>query len=436
MSAPDPVRRYGSSRGTRAIQAMVEYAPATGGLALWMQHVDVEADADLPAPVANDGKTVFYAPRFTALSLEEQIGWVAHETLHVAFRHVQRRTALTSVLGDVDARLYNACADALVNSTLSHLTWLQLPKAAVYLDALMSRVFKDTQAAETLLLQWDVERLYRAVDDRRQGSRAQASGQSQDQNTASGNSASETEQSTGEQGARPREDGPRSAMVRAMARASEPDLLPSPEAERPEAVADATRAWAERISRGHAADGESSMLRTVSADLPRSRTPWAQVLRQSLASALVREPELSWSRPARSWLANRGRTPSGRRMPWEPGVITSRSVPRLALILDLSGSIDDALLERFATHIDAITRQLQAQIVLIAGDDQVRYEAVHEPGQCGLGTLPEMPGGGGTNFVPLIAAAARHHPDQAVVLTDLQGPAGAAPGFAVLWAVP
>ena len=74
--------------------------------------------------------------------------------------------------------------------------------------------------------------------------------------------------------------------------------------------------------------------------------------------------------------------------------------------------------------------------MLIAGDDQVRFEVVHEPGQCGLGALPEMPGGGGTNFVPLIAAAARHHPDQAVVLTDLQGPAGTAPGFAVLWAVP
>ena len=117
-------------------------------------------------------------------------------------------------------------------------------------------------------------------------------------------------------------------------------------------------------------------------------------------------------------------------------MVTSKSVPRLALILDVSGSIDDALLARFAGQLDAITRQLEAQIVLIAGDDQVRYEGIHVPGRCGLLTLPELSGGGGTNFAPLIAAAAGHAPDYAVVLTDLQGPAGAAPAFPVLWAVP
>jgi predicted metal-dependent peptidase len=412
----DSIRRHEASRGTRAIQAMVEHAPATGGLALWMRHADVDDDAALPAPVANDGYTVFYAPRFSALPLEEQVGWVAHETLHVAFRHVQRRTQLASVLGDVDETLYNACADALVNSTLSHLTWLRLPQQAVYLDTLLRQAFRDTQAVEVQLLQWDVERLYRAIDDRH-GNGSGRARQARDQQSAGG-------------------DGPKSATVRALARSSEPDLLADARGERPEEVADATRTWADRLSRGHAADGGFSLLRTVSGDLPRTRTPWAQVLRQSLARALIREPELSWSRPARSWLANRGRTPSGRRMPWEPGVITAKSVPWLALVLDLSGSIDEALLARFAGHLDAITRQLEAQIVLIAGDDQVRYEAPCAPGRCGLQALPELPGGGGTDFEPLIAAAAAHAPDYLVVLTDLQGPAGPQPAFPVLWAVP
>ncbi|MEM1435039.1 MAG: VWA-like domain-containing protein [Pseudomonadota bacterium] len=464
---PDGGRRYSASRGTRAIQAMVEHSPATGGLALWMHHVDVDDDAQLPAPVANDGKTVFYAPRFATLPFEEQIGWVAHETLHVAFRHVQRRTELAGVLGDVDETLFNACADAIVNSTLSHLSWLRLPEGAVHLDTLIHRTFGDPQAAETLLLQWDVERLYRAVDDRQRTPRSGSSRQSRHRKAATTTAAPADSRRSDEGGTARLEnttaqakrsdrpdptadphsggeqdgetggsDGRRSAIVRAMARSSEQDLLADATGERPEDVAEATREWAERISRGHAADGSFSMLRTVSADLPHTRTPWAQVLRQSLSRGLLREPELSWSRPARSWLANRGRSRNGRRMPWEPGMVTSKSVPRLALILDVSGSIDDALLARFAGQLNAITRQLEAQIVLIAGDDQVRYEALHGAGRCGLSELPEFAGGGDTDFAPLIAAAATHLPNYVVILTDLQGSVGPAPGFPVLWAVP
>ncbi|MEL6870533.1 MAG: VWA-like domain-containing protein [Pseudomonadota bacterium] len=455
------VRRYSSSRGTRAIQTMVEHAPATGGLALWMHHVDVDSDDALPAPVANDGNTIFYAPRFAALPFEEQIGWVAHATLHVAFRHVQRRAQLAAVIGDVDDTLYNACADALINSTLSHLTWLRLPANAVYLDELMQRAFDDEQNVETLLLQWDVERLYRAVDDRRPASRS-SSRQSGDGRNARGNTTVPQQQPSGDQGrtrnddsGRPNtetaperhteaaqdehsnsEDGPRSAAVRALAAMSDRDLLPGAAGERPEEIADATRNWAERLSRGHAADGSFSMLRCISADVPRTRTPWTQVLRRSLSRGLIREPELSWSRPARSWLANRGRTRGGKRMPWEPGMVTSKSVPRLALILDISGSIDDAMLARFAAQLDAITRQLAAQIIVIAGDDQVRHEALHEPGRSALQSLPALAADGGTDFSPLLEAAAEHRPDYAVVLTDLQGPAGTAPAFPVLWAVP
>ncbi|MFK8028957.1 MAG: VWA-like domain-containing protein [Gammaproteobacteria bacterium] len=457
------LRAYGTSRGTRAIQAMVEHAPATGGLALWMRHVDLDTDALLPAAIANDGSTVFYAPRFETLPLKEQIGLVAHQTLHVAFRHVQRRDQLASVLGDVDATLYNACADALVNSTLSHLEWLRLPATSIYLDQLMKRVFEDERTVEVLLLQWDVERLYRAVDDRTRTTRSESRQTSNNRSNADGKTESanasttdgrsavhsdgratpqsshDTAAQTHRRDRRGQElggDGPLSAEVRSLASGTEPDLLASAEGERPEDVVETTREWAERLLRGHASDGDFSMLRTLSADSLRVRTPWSQVLRRSLARGLIREPALSWSRPSRSWLANRGRTRNGRRMPWEPGTVTSKSVPRLALIVDISGSIDDNLLTRFAGQLDAITRQLEAQIILIAGDDQVRYEEEHTPGNCGLRSLPNMDGGGGTDFEPLIKAATAYSPDYAIVLTDLQGAVGTSPGFPVLWAVP
>ena len=118
-------------RGTPAIQRMVEYAPATGSLALWVRHQDVdEAESDVSA--SNDGLTIRYAPSFERLSLARQTGLVAHQVLHVALRHAPRYLELRRQLGDVDLELFNICADAIVNSTLKHLSWLEIaPEAGV-----------------------------------------------------------------------------------------------------------------------------------------------------------------------------------------------------------------------------------------------------------------------------------------------------------------
>ncbi len=85
----------------------------------------------------------------------------------MALRHPQRLAELQRVVGDVDLQLFNVCADAIVNSALAHLTWLQLPSAAVQLDALLASALGLRMSAESALLEWDVERLYRAIDDRR-----------------------------------------------------------------------------------------------------------------------------------------------------------------------------------------------------------------------------------------------------------------------------
>ncbi len=94
------------------------------------------------------------------------------------------------------------------------------------------------------------------------------------------------------------------------------DLLPAPDQRAgPEAEADEARLWSERIERSHAGDGDYSMLRSLLADLPRVRTPWEQVLRTQLARGLAQKAGLSWSRPARSYIANQGRGGPNRRCP-------------------------------------------------------------------------------------------------------------------------
>jgi predicted metal-dependent peptidase len=420
-----------SHRGTPAVQRLVEFAPSTGGLALWVEHRD---DPDEGAPVVQtDGRCIRYGAAFDAQPLPVQAALVAHEVLHIALRHPQRYLALQQLLGDVDLQLFNICADAIVNSALGHLGWLQLPPRSVRLEELLAAALRLNTPPESALLQWDVERLYRAIDDR--GTRG--SGKSQQRGSGDGRSDGGSAGSAPAAHQAPsRADGPMAARVRELGRHSPRDLLPGPtDSLQPEEQAEATREWCERLMRAHAGDGEHSLLRTLLADLPRSRTPWEQVLRTQLARALSPQRSLSWSRPSRSYLANQGRQGAHRRMPFEPGFSPSRRVPRLALVVDVSGSIADELMERFAREIEAITRRTEAGLVLVIGDEQVSSVTQFEPGRSSLREI-EFQGGGGTDFTPLLEEAARHAPDTVIVLTDLDGPARFRPRCPVIWAVP
>ncbi|MCG6204858.1 VWA-like domain-containing protein [Rhodopseudomonas sp. HC1] len=440
---PDTAALY-SHRGTRAIQRMVEFAPSTGGLALWVRHQDLPAESDAATIAVTDGTTVFYGAAFDKLPLAEQTGLVAHEVLHIALRHPQRFVELQRVIGDVDLELYTICADAIVNSTLAHLSWLKLPAMSVMLEQLLVQALKREQAPEAALLEWDVEKLYRAIDDRdetanngKQKSRdASRSGSEADDAGSGGRNPSQSQSDSAKESTEQRADGARSAKVRQLGAGGARDLIPNAESQSaPEAEAEHARDWSERILRGHAGDGAFSMLRTLIADLPRTRTPWAQVLRVQLARGLARKPALTWSRPARSYIANQGR--SGRhRMPFEPGFQATKNEPRLALIIDVSGSIDDRLIERFANEIETILRRQEAGLVLIIGDERVRQVEWFEPGRRFVLGEISFSGGGGTDFTPLLAEADRHKPDIAVVLTDLEGPADFKPRWPVIWAVP
>lgn len=462
-------------RGSRAVERLIELAPASGALALWMQHRDVDdfgpqAPAvaavspsgptgaispaigrhagvsglqsvergrrrppvgslwQLDGPIANDGRQILYRPAFDDLSLPRQMGLVAHQLLHVALRHAARQQALSAVHGSVDPGLFNVCADAIVNSALAHLDWLELPPRAVSLDQLLQRVLGIHEPVSTSLQRWDTERLYRAIDDRRPVTDSSAGHRQPGQQATEREAPADN--STG--GRQP--DGPRAQLARALLDEELRDLLPA-DISADLTAAETDQRWSERLARARTGDGEQSLLRELLADLPQPRIAWQQVLRTQLSRSLAPLPALSWSRPTRSYLANHGRTRSGRRMPWEPGQSSSRAVPRLVIMVDVSGSVNDTLLARFATEIDRLIRWHRASAWLLIGDDQLRDEVRLQAGCREVRGL-RFRGGGGTDLTPLLTAADRHQPDIGVCLTDLQGPIDFTPAWPVLWAVP
>ena len=458
-------------RGTRAIQQLVEFAPASGGLALWMQHRDVEqapetayfhiTDKKLRHDrwiIGNDGSTLFYGPAFSQYSLEEQTGMVAHQVLHVALGHVNREAQLRQRDPGIDSELFAVCADAIVNSSLSHLTWLQLPKGSVQLDQLLLHVLGIEQSVDVSLHQWDTETLYRAIDDRTNNSGSRSSSSQQ-----SGGTGNDSEDSTGQQSAstaqsqnsdpssesressgqnsqvarniaRNYKDGPKTHAARQLAATIIRDLIPSA-SNNPETDTEQSMQWQERLLRAHAADMDQSFMRQILADNNRSNTPWEQILRTTVQRALSLQSDLNWSRPTRSWLANRGKTSSGKRLPWQPGTSYSRHSPRLCIMVDVSGSVDNKLMQRFANELDRIIRTFKTECLLIVGDDRVREQHRLKPGVEELRSL-SFKGGGGTDFVPLIEQANTFKPDIGLFLTDLDGPSGEPPDWPIIWAVP
>lgn len=426
-------------RGTRAVQRLVEYAPASGGLALWMQHRDVST---APARaywahtagfrkqwvIGNDGVTLYYGPAFEQKPLDEQTALVAHQVLHVALRHVARERALREKIGDLDAELFALCADAIVNSSLSHLAWMTLPKGSILLDTLLLRLLGIEEPIETSLHRWDTEALYRAIDDREQvgSSSRENGGQSQERSSSSQSTDGAQEQQ--------RRDGPVTLAARQLAATVNRDLVPD-ENTSPESANEQQQQWSERLLRAHTADSSQSLMRQLLGDNKPARTPWQHLLRTQLQRSLAQKTDINWSRPNRSWIANQGRTSTGQRLPWQPGLSYARQCARLCILVDTSGSVNDGLLHRFANEIERLMRTHRADAFLIAGDDQVREQHQLRAGCQPLRTIQSQ-GGGGTNFIPLLEAANNIKPDIAVFLTDLDGPAGEAPGWPVIWAVP
>jgi predicted metal-dependent peptidase len=413
MTPPDSHSR----RASRALRRMAEEDPALAALSLWCRH----RDSDAAQAAASDADTIRYGTGFEALSLPEQVGLCAHHVLHIALRHAIRAVALRDRLGErFDADVYNIATDALINDTLL-LAEYALPRPCVTAVDLLAAQAGETLGPEQALGRYDADRLYLRL--------LRAPGGSGD---------------GGSMGVRPDDPARRCEALRreAAARGWAPDLDPGGTATAGDS--DLTEGdWQQHLARAMDAGRRSGRGIGVFghrlADLPRPRTPWEVHLRGLLARALTEGPARDPGRPGRRWIAASAEArQAGQREPaFEPGWHRRHPALRLAVALDCSGSVANDLVARFAAEIGGIVRRTGAEVSLLPFDQTVH--GIHRlragTAQAAIAALL-VPRDGGTDFAPVLAAAARLDPALIVVLTDLDGPTGPVPAAPVLWAVP
>ncbi|SIO50759.1 Predicted metal-dependent peptidase [Rhodovulum sp. ES.010] len=429
-----------SARATRALQKLAEQDPAFAALALWCSHADSDRRDDA---AWTDGQAIYYGPGFEGLSLPEQIGLAAHHILHIAFRHAPRSHAMYVRFGDrYDEDLFNLATDAIVNETLM-LTGFILPRPAVRLTGLLKATTREQMGGEEAVTTYDAERLYiQLLQDA-----PPRKGRPGDKGAAGGGGKGEGEGKGSEGGDRPRPGGALAEAARAYA--EQQGFAPDLETGRDETDDGAGREedaeWRQRVARameaGRLAGYGIGTLGHRLADLPEVHTPWELVLRGLVTRAVMLDPRPLGTRPARRWLA-RDADARQRNAPapaFEPGMLRDREIPRIAVCVDSSASVDGPLLAKFAAELAAIAKRTGAETHVLVFDQAVRSHAVMG-GASWEKRISDIlfSREGGTSFIEVMGAALALDPSAVVLLTDLEGPFGPPPppGLPVIWAVP
>ncbi len=405
-----------TNRMAADLRAALDEFPDLAAISLWVNFADDDSNPDLVA--RTDGQTVFAGPDYANLEGPERLFVVLHELLHVALAHPARLGLLKSQRGKINFLLFNVACDAIVNATLSQVYGLPVPRHSVKLEEVTELLGKPGSR----LSEWSCETLYLAIIERRSCALALLKDfRDSERRGFRGSRRSERRSFTG--------------------RKYEPDLsAPGPGAgpgQLPAELQAQIEEWAARM--GLVTGNTPGLADRLARELPQVKTPWERILRNFLFRRQTIKKEADFARPHRRWLSLERQmlVEEGVPLPFAPA--TSRDVlaPRLAVVLDTSGSISPDMLNRFCAEIASIMARTGATLLLLACDCEVTL-AQELKGIEGRRKLREFKykGGGGTDFRPAIAQAARWEPDALVYFTDLEGEAGDPPRFPVLWAVP
>ncbi len=326
--------------------------------------------------LATDGKRLVYNPEFiNRFSLEEHIGLVAHEVMHLALAHHARR-------GHRDKERWNVSADLAINPLLIEAGFI-LPKGGCIPG-------EGTYAK--LPFGKSAEEYYALLPDESDGE-------------------SEGE----ERGQSPCPDPGGCGGVMDPGDGS-PAACKEAEAEAAVAVSQAERVAQQR---GELPGGIARLVQQVL----QPKVDWRETLR-AFVSRLARN-DYSWAHPNRRFI-HQGL--------YLPG-LRSEELGDAVLAVDTSGSIDRATLDRFASEAEGILQAYDCVLTILYHDCSIQHVQIWRSTDGPLTLEPK--GGGGTDHHPVFDWIAGQGVDPAclVCLTDLeslfpQEP----PAYPVLWA--
>lgn len=432
------------------LESAIEHLPGLASLALWCLFADADDEDEI---AYTDGSTVFAGAKYEEFDAKKRRFICLHEILHIALCHPQRAEQLKKRDLDFNAELLNIAADAIINSSLENMTALETPSDAwtmarlwQVLDETITEKEKAANAANqpapasnvialhysygaqsqskkianltraefTSANRWSCEELYYFL---------KAQTQSRVNFLACLIAAYGKDALGGD--LRLKDAGGEQTDFDGRAVKSKSGET---------RAANDKREWQKRLSllRGTVPE----LFQRLAGELPKVETPWEQILRSVVQTAFQEATINDYSRSSRRWLAMERsyQACAGVSLPFSPNVKKKRGT-RLAVALDTSGSIDGQLLGRFLAEIAALCGFNQRNLILLIGDAKL-HSAVEIDWRNARSELSRIKytGGGGTDFRPLIEAAAEYEPDALVYLTDLFGEAGDEPDFPVIWA--
>ena len=442
--------RSESQRMRPDLESAIEHLPGLASLALWCLFADADDHDD--AIAYTDGGTIYAGAKYEKYSAKERRFICLHEILHIALCHPQRGEQLGRRDLDFKHELLNVAADAIINSSLENLTGLETPgdawtlsklwqvldetitekeKAAnaanlpatasnvialhySYGGAQSKKIANLTRAEFTSANRWSCEELYYFLKLQTQ---------------TRVNFLTVLDVAYGKDSL-----GGDLRLGNAGGEQTDFDVRAIKSKPSETRAANETREWQQRLSllRGTVPE----LFQRLAGELPKVETPWEQILRSVVQTVFQGMTVNDYSRPSRRWLAMERNYSecAGVNLPFAPAVRKKRGT-RLAVALDTSGSIDESLLTRFLAEIAALLAFNQRNLILLTGDAKL-HSAVELDWTDAAAELAntKYAGGGGTDFRPIIEAAAEYEPDALVYLTDLFGECGDAPGFPVIWA--
>lgn len=385
--------------------------PFLGALVLRLPMI--EADPKWCRTTATDARAMYYNPQYIeSLSLEQTKFILAHEALHCALSHFNRRQHRVK-------RRWDVACDYAVNPLLLA-DGLEPPPGALIMpmyDGMTAEeiypCIKDNDAEDTL-----DQHIYdddSTGDGESHGSRGPKS--------EGGGNQTKPPRDQNSDGAGRGDTDPKAAAAPNDAGGAQPPPPLSP-AEREQLGVQ----WQQRLAGAaqqaiQAGKLGGAMARLVD-HLLQPQLPWRMLLARYM-SATART-DYSFQRPSRR--EGTAILPS----------LHSKNID-IAVVLDTSGSISGEEMREFVTEVNAIKASINARITLHACDAALAQAGpwVYEPWE--EVRLPEkLAGGGGTDFTPAFAWAEGldRQPDLLLYFTDAKGQfPRAAPAFPVLWLV-